>query len=319
MSDLENTAASSKNNLEGQQGDCTSFLRKLKMFLDFEEQAWQKRFSVDLVQESRNLKHRVERLMKLKGRLVEAQEGLQQALAIQDPLLLLQTSQNTDWGDLYESESCSRQIQEVREWSGPKPIASAKIMPLFHTLKGTFSGDDIKLNPQSAHPRLKLCLASGSLWLPKNTDHSDGPYCVFGCEAFRDGVHHWEVVVENIPGWTVGISYAPAQGKVSSVVLGSDESSWGLSYTHSRGQFCAEHGWFKFCFATPTPGFPSRIGVFLDVDSGILSFYDALRLKHLHTFYCSLHTPVYPAFSINVESDREGLTKMRVINPEKNQ
>lgn len=84
-----------QNNLEGQQGDCTSFLRKLKMFLDFEEQAWQKRFSVDLVQESRNLKHRVERLMKLKGRLVEAQEGLQQALAIQDPLLLLQVTCTT--------------------------------------------------------------------------------------------------------------------------------------------------------------------------------------------------------------------------------
>ncbi|XP_041958410.1 E3 ubiquitin-protein ligase TRIM62-like isoform X1 [Alosa sapidissima] len=332
LADIENTASTSKHvllslfqtdytqkKLEDQQVDCTSLLRRIKLFLDFEEQAWQKRFSVDLVQESRNLKHRVERLMKMRGRLVEAQEGLQQALAIQDPLLLLQTSQNTDWGDLYEGESCSRQIQEVREWRGPKPVASAKIMPLFQTLKGTFSGDDIKLNPQSAHPGLELCVASGSLWLSKNKEHSGGPYSVLGCDAFRDGVHHWEVMVADVPGWTVGISYAPPQGEVASAAFGSDDVSWALSYTQSRGQFCAEHGWYKFCFTNPAPGLPSRIGVFLDVDSGILSFYDALRLEHLHTFYCSLNAPVYAAFSINVEPEGEGLTKIRVINPEKNQ
>lgn len=84
-----------QKHLEDQQGDCTAFLKRIKLFLDFEEQAWQKRFSVDLVQESRNLKHRVENLMKLRGKLVEAREGLQQALAIQDPLLLLQVTCTT--------------------------------------------------------------------------------------------------------------------------------------------------------------------------------------------------------------------------------
>lgn len=84
-----------QKHLEDQQGDCTAFLKRIKLFLDFEEQAWQKRFSVDLVQESRNLKHRVENLTKLRGKLVEAREGLQQALAIQDPLLLLQVTCTT--------------------------------------------------------------------------------------------------------------------------------------------------------------------------------------------------------------------------------
>ncbi|XP_062386316.1 E3 ubiquitin-protein ligase TRIM41-like isoform X2 [Sardina pilchardus] len=317
LSDIENAASTSKK-LEDQQADCTSFLGRIKLFLDFEEQAWQKRFSVDLVLESKNLKLRVEKLMKMKGRLAEALEGLQQALAIQDPLLLLQTSQSTDWGDLYESESCTRQLQEVREWRGPKPAASAKIMPLFQTLRGTFSGDDIKLNPRSAHPGLELCVASGSLWLSKNKEHAGGPYSVLGCDAFRGGVHHWEVVVTDVPGWTVGISYAPRQGEAASAGFGSD-ASWALSYTESRGQFCAEHGWYKFCFTNPAPGLPSRIGVFLDVDSGILSFYDALRLEHLHTFYCCLQAPVYAAFSIDVELEGESLTKISVINPEKNQ
>lgn len=185
----------------------------------------------------------------------------------------------------------------------------------------SYQGDDIKLNPQSAHPRLEVCAVSGSLWVSKKKpDQSGGPYSVLGCDAFRGGVHHWEVVVADISAWAVGISYAPAQGMVSSAALGSDDASWALSYTQSRGQFCAEHGWFKFSFSNPTIGLPSRIGVFLDVDSGILSFYDALRLEHLHTFYCCLQAPVYAAFSINEEPEEgESLAKIRIINPENNQ
>lgn len=184
----------------------------------------------------------------------------------------------------------------------------------------SFSGDDIKLNPLCAHPSLKLCVDSGSLWLPGSTVPSAaGPYCVLSRDSLSSGVHHWEVQVEDIPSWTVGVSYAPAQGKGSRIVLGTDKTSWGLSYSHSRGDCCAQHGGYKFHFDyAAAAAMPKRIGVFLDVESGILSFYHPKIPEHLHTFYCRLEAPVYAAFSIDQHPDGEGLKRMMVINPEKN-
>ena len=80
----------SQDSLLSQQRQYTDFLSRVKLFLDFEENAWQKRFSVDLVQTRRSRKHRSEKLKRLEQRLSQTQRTLLEAQNIRDPLVLLQ-------------------------------------------------------------------------------------------------------------------------------------------------------------------------------------------------------------------------------------
>ncbi|XP_028831661.1 E3 ubiquitin-protein ligase TRIM58-like [Denticeps clupeoides] len=313
LSNLECVTSCSKKNREDRQKEYSTFLHRIRLFLELEENAWCKRLSVDQVQESLNVKKQFEKLLGLKKALVQAQESLREVLTIQDPLALLKTSKNAEWTDLYEA--CARHVQEASMWKGIRPAASVRIMPLFHNLQMAFAGDNIMLDPKTAHPSLRLDPANSLLCLKEEKDTMGcmGPYSVLAQVAFSHGVHHWEVEVENLHMWTVGILSAPKQGESHPWVLCSEDQFWGLSYTQNSRQYCAKHAWQNFSFSSPSAGLPQRVGLFLDVESGILSFYNAVELGHLYTFYCSLEMPVYPVFSIDARSEGGGATQMRVL------
>ncbi|XP_051990497.1 E3 ubiquitin-protein ligase TRIM41-like isoform X1 [Xyrauchen texanus] len=316
LSKLEETSSTTKEGLENRQRECAVVLSRIKMFLDFEEKAQQKRFSVDLLQEDRSMRQRAERLNRLRSRLLQAQEALIQAKSFHDPLMVLQTIKNTDWTDLFDKQDCANQISEAVDWNNVKPTAASKVSPLFQSIRKTFAGDDIVLNSVSAHHRLKLNPARNTVWLTEDGGPCSGElYCVMGEASFSCGVHHWEVDVSSVYSWAVGVSYACQQGSGLGCALGRNDLSWSLHYNRNRRQFCAQHDWLQFSFSDSVTGLPTLVGVFLDVDIGFLSFYDAVRMKHLYTFYCNLQGPVYPAFCLGVENKMEDFQQMRVLNP----
>ncbi|XP_064869598.1 tripartite motif-containing protein 75-like [Oncorhynchus nerka] len=332
LAKIDEAASRSKASLERQQSECTAFLRRIKLFLEFEEQAWQKRFSVDMVQESRNGKQRTEGLRRLQDRLTQAQDTLLKTQTISDPLVLLQLLKNEEWADLLQKDICSRQMQKLSNWSGTKLVASSRISPLFQTLQKTFQGDVIFFSELSAHPKLKLDPDSGSVWVTEEDQrheepcYLDRPYCVMGVIISSKGVHNWEVEVEGLSSWAVGVAFlGPSQIAVT-CKLGTDDQSWSLSYSKSKQQFSAQHDWLAFAFHAPDSNPPRRIGVFLDVDSGILSFYDAVRMACLYTFYCTLdqdsasQTYLRPAFCPRLKEDDQPLSTkpMRVLRPVSN-
>lgn len=322
LAKMDEDASHSEDKLMSQQRQYTAFLNRVKLFLDFEEKAWQKRFSVDLVQSSRSRKHRSEKLKKLQQRLSQTQGALLEAQNIRDPLVLLQLLQNADWADLFERNICSSQIQGFKTWSAPQLVASTKVTPLFMTLQNVFPGDYIYFHQPSAHPVLKFSPDNTSVWMAEEDqdDHTrfpDHPFCVLGHTMFTEGVHHWEVEVSGLPSWALGVAYLPPQQKTMHNKLGSDNQSWGLSYNQSKAQFCAQHDWLTFSFTAAEK--PSQIGIFLDIDSGILCFFDAVRLETLYTFYCSLdrHSELRPVFCPRLKEDESPMSTqaMRVLHP----
>ncbi|XP_051985204.1 E3 ubiquitin-protein ligase TRIM41-like isoform X1 [Xyrauchen texanus] len=316
LSKLEENSSTTKEGLENEQRECTVVLNRIRLFLDFEEKAQQKRFSVDLMQDGRSMRQKAERLDRLRSRLLQAQEALIQARSFHDPLIVLQTIKNTDWTDLFDKQACANQISEAIEWNNAKPTAMSKISSMFQTIRKTFAGDNIVLNPASAHHRLKLNPERNTVWLTENGGLcSEELYCVMGEASFSCGVHHWEVDVASVHSWAVGVSYSCQQGSGLFCALGRNDLSWSLHYSRNRRQFCAQHDWLQFSFSDSVTGLPTRVGVFLDVETGFLSFYDAIRMKHLYTFYCNLQAPVYPAFCLSVENTTEAFQRMRVINP----
>ncbi|MBN3313314.1 TRI39 ligase, partial [Atractosteus spatula] len=318
---LEEVASLTEENIKKQQQGYTGFLSKVKLLLDIEEEAWRKRFSVEMVQESRRIKYRAEKLKVFQGRLQEAGAALEKALIVQDPVTLLKLLKNADWNDLYQREFCSSKIQETMESVGIPSAASKRRTPLFMALQGAFAAEEIKLDPRTAHPHLKIskdcdavCATLEKHTEGLNAERFRGSYCVLGAAAFSRGVHYWEVTVRDLPSWALGIAYRSIERDPPGCWPGSDDKSWALSYSGSRRQFCAQHDWLAFSFGASRA--PERIGLFLDCDSGILAFYDAHALECLYPFYCSLKWPVYPIFCPQLEGAAEFVTaEMRVERP----
>ncbi|XP_066548023.1 E3 ubiquitin-protein ligase TRIM69 [Amia ocellicauda] len=316
---MEESVSFAKEDLKRQQ--YTGFLNKIKLFLTIEEEAWQKRFSVDMMLDSRRIKCKVENLKLLQGRLQEAKEALEKALILQDPLTLLQLMKTADWSDLFQREVCSSKIQKVMDSVNSPSSIFKRRPPVFGSLAGVFPGDEIKLDPKTAHPQLQLseectavCVTCDKHVDDNNSERFSSSYCVLGSNAFKRGLHYWEVTVRDLASWALGIAYHSISRDPPGCNLGSDDKSWALSYSDSTGQLCAQHDQHVFSFTTERA--PEKIGLFLDKDSGIFSFYNADVLKCLYTFYCDLKWPVFPVFCPKLVKDGKFVSAaMKIENP----
>lgn len=175
------------------------------------------------------------------------------------------------------------------------------------------ASDDITLDPCTANPSLKLSPdrkrvkmdtiieSRHNPWHGHSSSRSqyDGWWCALGKQGFTTGRHYWEVGVRGKREWRIGVvrEYAPRNGFVA---LDSTKGYWTLRL--QLGQLLA--------MTSPVTKLdqsaPSRLGVFLDMEEGQVSFYDAEQKRHIYTFDADFdHAEmIYPVFG-TVETDRE--------------
>nr|XP_025955173.1 tripartite motif-containing protein 14 [Dromaius novaehollandiae] len=157
----------------------------------------------------------------------------------------------------------------------------------------------------SLHPRLKLSddrLVVSCNWrrifYPLGPQRFDKLWQVLSRDAFFSGSHYWEVdLLHAGAGWWIGAAYSSIGRKGDSEIcrLGWNRASWCIK------RFDIEYWAFHNGERTPivTENDPDRIGIFLDYEAGILSFYNATDgMAHLHTFRCKFTEPVYPALRL---------------------
>ncbi|XP_066576340.1 tripartite motif-containing protein 14 [Amia ocellicauda] len=161
------------------------------------------------------------------------------------------------------------------------------------------------LDPDTLNPRLRLSESRETVscgWLRKS--YPDGPlrfnrlWQVLGRECYFAGRHYWEVDMQRAgKGWWVGAAYRSMsrKGDTEASRLGWNRASWCLK------RYDLEY--WAFHNGTRTPVLleedPERLGVFLDYEAGILSFFDALSgMRRLYTFQAKFTEPVYPAFRL---------------------
>ncbi|KAL0985597.1 hypothetical protein UPYG_G00159250 [Umbra pygmaea] len=163
----------------------------------------------------------------------------------------------------------------------------------------------ITLDPSTANPSLLLspynkALKMGtiieSVYNP--WDHCtitskmySGWWCVLGSEGFTSGRHYWEVGVKGKSEWRIGVvkESAPRHGFTN---LNTQAGYWTL-----RLQFAE-------LMAVTTPitklnqSVPSKVGVYLDIEEGQVSFYDAEKRHHIYTFDANFDKSekIYPLF-----------------------
>ncbi|XP_062312461.1 butyrophilin subfamily 3 member A1-like isoform X2 [Osmerus eperlanus] len=175
------------------------------------------------------------------------------------------------------------------------------------------ASDDITLDPETANPSLKVSRdrkrvkmdtiieSKHNPWdgYSRTPSQYDGWWCVLGAQGFTSGRHYWEVEVRGKNEWRIGVvrESAPRKGFVN---LNTTAGYWTLRL--QLGQLMA--------MTSPVTKLersaPCRLGVFLDMEEGQVSFYDAQQKRHIYTFDADLDDAgkIYPVFG-TIETDRE--------------
>ncbi|XP_046902471.1 butyrophilin subfamily 3 member A1-like [Hypomesus transpacificus] len=175
------------------------------------------------------------------------------------------------------------------------------------------ASDDITLDPDTANPSLKVSRdrkrvkmdtiieSQHNPWdgYSRTLSQYDGWWCVQGAQGFTSGRHYWEVEVRGKNEWRIGVvrESAPRHGFVD---LNTTAGYWTLRL--QLGQLMA--------MTSPVTKLersaPSRLGVFLDMEEGQVSFYDAQQKRHIYTFDADFGDAgkIYPVFG-TFETDRE--------------
>ncbi|XP_005354992.1 butyrophilin subfamily 1 member A1 [Microtus ochrogaster] len=159
---------------------------------------------------------------------------------------------------------------------------------------------DVTLDPDTAHPHLFLYEDSKSVRLedsrqilPDRPERFDSWPCVLGREIFTSGRHYWEVEVGDRTDWAVGVC------RENVVKKGFDPM------TPENGFWAVElYGngyWALTPLRTPLPlaAPPRRVGVFLDYESGDISFYNMSDGSLIYAFpSTSFSAPLRPFFCL---------------------
>lgn len=115
-------------------------------------------------------------------------------------------------------------------------------------------------------------------------------------QGFSSGRAYWEVDVTGKKDWRLGVARetAPKNGFID---LNTQSGYWTLRL--QRDELRALSVPAK---DLPMPHPLTKVGVYLDMEEGQLSFYNAVRRSHIYTFNQSFPERVFPIFG-TIETD----------------
>ncbi|XP_062950938.1 tripartite motif-containing protein 64C-like [Cynocephalus volans] len=116
-------------------------------------------------------------------------------------------------------------------------------------------------------------------------------FAAWGAQAFTSGRHYWEVDLAHSSSWILGVCKDSWTGDTD-IIHDSEESF--LLFSFKRGD--------RYSLSTNSPPLTQyvkrplgRVGVFLDYDNGIVSFYDVYKSSLIYSFLPSFFSsPLTP-------------------------
>ncbi|XP_056100937.1 NACHT, LRR and PYD domains-containing protein 12-like isoform X1 [Rhinichthys klamathensis goyatoka] len=167
---------------------------------------------------------------------------------------------------------------------------------------------DLTLDPNTAHSRLILSDKNRKVtYVYGHQPYPDHPERFKNCEQVLCGERltgrcYWEAEWSGYNA-DISVSCKGVNWKGGSVFgFGSNGNSWSLICSDNK--FSAWHIKKRTAIPAPPP-FSNRVGVYLDVSAGTLSFYsvsDTHTLTHLHTFNTTFTEPLYAGFRVYLNS-----------------
>uniref|UniRef100_A0A3Q3K081 Bloodthirsty-related gene family, member 1 n=1 Tax=Monopterus albus TaxID=43700 RepID=A0A3Q3K081_MONAL len=158
---------------------------------------------------------------------------------------------------------------------------------------------DITLDPYTSHPRLIISVDGKQVHcgerhqqVPDNPERFDRVVCVLARQGFSIGQHYWEVEVGEKTDWDLGIASHSVNRK-GKINVSPAHGYWFLSLRDGTDYTFRTEPSTKLTVNLR----PSRIGIFVDCDKGLVSFYNVEARALIYTFTASFPQTIRPFFS----------------------
>ncbi|XP_008301588.1 zinc finger protein RFP-like [Stegastes partitus] len=173
---------------------------------------------------------------------------------------------------------------------------------------------DVTLDPDTAHPKLVLSEnkkqahhSDVALNLPDNPERFYPGVSVLGKEGFSSGRFYYEVQVRGKTEWDIGVGLESVNRKGGSI-LNPENGYWALGMRKDESYWALSSP--PVC--VPLVEKPERVGVYVDVGWGQVSFYNVDSRSHIYTFTgYSFRERLFPYF--NPRRNHDGVNSVPLI------
>uniref|UniRef100_A0A8B9HVN1 B30.2/SPRY domain-containing protein n=1 Tax=Astyanax mexicanus TaxID=7994 RepID=A0A8B9HVN1_ASTMX len=159
---------------------------------------------------------------------------------------------------------------------------------------------DVTLDPDTAHPNLILSDDGKQVKdedaeqkLPDNPERFNDCYCVLGKEGFSSGRFYYEVQVSGKTEWDLGVTRESSNRK-GEIILGPTNGYWCVILRDETYYGAGESPPLLLSLKQA----PQKVGVFVDYEEGLVSFYDVEVRSHIYSFTAQSFTEkLYPFYN----------------------
>ncbi|XP_037389862.1 E3 ubiquitin-protein ligase TRIM39-like [Pygocentrus nattereri] len=159
---------------------------------------------------------------------------------------------------------------------------------------------DVTLDPDSAHPKLILSDDGKQVRhgdkrqnLPDKLERFDYGVSVLGKEGFSSGRFYYEVQVREKTKWTLGVARESCKRK-GEITASPENGYWTVKLRNQTEYTAAE----TLPVSLSLKQAPQKVGVFVDYEEGLVSFYDVESRSHIYSFTGQSFTEkLYPYFN----------------------
>lgn len=174
----------------------------------------------------------------------------------------------------------------------------------------------LTLDPQTAHPNLVLTEGLTSVkytdtkqQLPDNPKRFSQCILVLGAEGFDCGKHYWEVEVGNKTAWDVGMA-SECSNRKGKIKLNPKNGYWAIWLRNGNAFKALESPSKTLTLACK----PSKIGVYLDYEGGMVSFYNADDMSPIYTFNGCFTEKLYPYLSPFLQDSGKNAEPLKIVH-----
>ncbi|XP_056264688.1 E3 ubiquitin-protein ligase TRIM21-like [Pseudoliparis swirei] len=159
---------------------------------------------------------------------------------------------------------------------------------------------DVTLDPETAHPGLILSDDGKQVHhsdvmknLPNNPERFTKCTCVLAKQSFSSGRFYFEVQVKGKTDWFLGVTRESINRK-GSFTWSPQKGYWSIRLRNANDYYALGDP----PVLLPLKSGPQKVGVFVDYEEGLVSFYDVEAASLIYSFAgCSFKEKLFPYFS----------------------
>lgn len=176
---------------------------------------------------------------------------------------------------------------------------------------------DVTLDHDTANPFLilsddekQVSLGHIERNVPENPERFNHTVSVLGKQGFSSGKFYYEVQVKGKTDWTVGLARESINRK-GQITPSPEKGFWTVWLRNGNQYEALDSPAVSLSLSTS----PEKVGVFVDYEKGLVSFYDVNDGSHIYSFTAQTFTEtLYPYFSPGLNDDGKN-SKPLIITP----